>query len=708
LLDPGWTLTGYMSAWRRLHTANLLADGKVLVAGGQSTGGSSVSTAELFDPATGTWAVAAPMGHLRVWHTSDRLSNGKILVAGGYSSGSSYLSTTELYDPGPGTWSDTGSFANGARGLHVSAMLQSGKVLVAGGSPNAVASTAEIYDPALGTWAGIASMNKGRTRAAASLLSSGRVLVSGGLSGGSTHLSAAEYYDPAAGTWSNAGAFALARYQHRQLTLATGKVLIAGGINTEFGNYYVSECSLYDPSTHAWTSTGALLKGRYEHTMNQTGVGVMVIGGYSSSDQASTELFNESTGKWTWGSSLNVIRGDHSATVLNGAKILVAGGSMLSSAEIYGWTPTCTQPGDCTTNACADGYCCDTPCTGGCDRCDVTGNLGTCKILPGGNAGSCFPYVCDGVSAICPTSCTTSANCVTGYSCVGSTCLQKLAQGSPCANDPDCLSNFCVDGYCCDSACAGGCDACSTALGATTNGTCSTASLGDPGNPGCGAYVCNGVSTQCPTGCGTDANCTSGYACIGGVCIGKGPLGAACAVAAECVSNFCVDSVCCAGACTGQCAACNAAGSVGTCAPVTGPPVGGRAACATDGTSCGGMCDGANMAGCAYPGSSTTCGTATCSNGQAADVRRCGRLRSQDAGGLCAVRVRSDGVLDELLDGWGLHGGKYVPVCRVQERAGRGGSRGRRGRGAREQRTRGRGGGCDREWGSGSGEGGSA
>ncbi|CAF5113475.1 unnamed protein product, partial [Rotaria sp. Silwood1] len=94
-----------MSTARCLHTASVLTNGKVLVAGGRS-GSSYWNSAELYDPSTGTWTNTGSMSSARGEHTASVLTNGKVLVAGGY--GGSYLNSAELYDPSTGTWTNTG------------------------------------------------------------------------------------------------------------------------------------------------------------------------------------------------------------------------------------------------------------------------------------------------------------------------------------------------------------------------------------------------------------------------------------------------------------------------------------------------------------------------------------------------------------------------------------------------------------------------
>ena len=111
------------------HTATLLPNGKVLVAGGYNSG--YLTSAELYDPASGSWSATGSLNTARQAHTATLLPNGKVLVAGG-DNGSGYLTSAELYDPASGSWSATGSL-NTARYFHTATLLPNGKVLVAGG-----------------------------------------------------------------------------------------------------------------------------------------------------------------------------------------------------------------------------------------------------------------------------------------------------------------------------------------------------------------------------------------------------------------------------------------------------------------------------------------------------------------------------------------------------------------------------------------------
>src|SRR5215469_7109893 len=112
LIDPSWVTTGSLGTARASHTATLLPSGQVLVAGGFN--GGSLSSAELYNPATGSWSSTGSLGTPRDSHTATLLPSGKVLIVGGEFNGGS-LSSAELYNPATGSWSSTGSLGGTGR-----------------------------------------------------------------------------------------------------------------------------------------------------------------------------------------------------------------------------------------------------------------------------------------------------------------------------------------------------------------------------------------------------------------------------------------------------------------------------------------------------------------------------------------------------------------------------------------------------------------
>ena len=194
MASGAWSATGSLANKRSAHTATLLPDGKVLVAGGELGLGSSLTSAELYDRASGTWTATGSLITARSFFTATLLLDGRVLVAGGRENLNT--ASAELYDPATGMWTATGQMTS-ARELHTATLLPSGKVLVTGGNGNAVFLTsAELYDPATGRWTLTGNMGTGRGSHTATLLTDGKVVVAGGSTGIGVPIALAELYDP--------------------------------------------------------------------------------------------------------------------------------------------------------------------------------------------------------------------------------------------------------------------------------------------------------------------------------------------------------------------------------------------------------------------------------------------------------------------------------------------------------------------------------
>jgi N-acetylneuraminic acid mutarotase len=246
IFDPGsgtWTPTGSMNIDRGFHTATLLMDGRVLVTGGatQQYAVGNAWSAEIFDPTTGTWTFTAPMLVWRFEHTATLLSDGTVLVAGGRTryGPEPVTATAEIYNPIADTWTAAATMTS-RRSDHTATALADGRVLVAGGfdfpGPQLVYfASAEIYNPVTGTWTGTGSMADPRADHTATRLGEGVVGVSGGQNDtpyGNVLLSA-ERWDSSTGMWTSDGTMNHRRSSHRAIFLINGSVLVVGGAGND-------------------------------------------------------------------------------------------------------------------------------------------------------------------------------------------------------------------------------------------------------------------------------------------------------------------------------------------------------------------------------------------------------------------------------------------------------------------------------------------
>lgn len=351
--NGSWAETRSLSFSRFRHLAVSLGNDKVIVAGGLGEGGSNAETAsvEVYEGRKGKWSVAASMTTGRYAPSGSPLPDGKLLVAGGSSSGYP-LSSAELYDSTSDSWVLTGSMATGRYGA-TATLLASGKVLVVGGFGAGFVRpvpSAELYDPVTGTWSSAGSMGDGRFNATATLLPNGKVFVAGGFSGDGG-LATTEIYDPNTNSWSAGTPMATNRIGHSATLLPNGRLLIAGGIAWVPGGEPVvlADSALYDPVTATWSATGAMNGVRTDHSATLLLSGkVLVAGGSTNGPSLSTaEIFDPSIGAWSVTPSMAAERQSHSATLLPWGQVLIAGGrnsvgDPIAGAEIY--TPPRARP----------------------------------------------------------------------------------------------------------------------------------------------------------------------------------------------------------------------------------------------------------------------------------------------------------------------------------------------------------------------------
>jgi hypothetical protein len=335
-----WVPGGNLFNARAWHSATLLSDGKVLVTGGQGTGG-LLDSAELYDPTTGVWTSIGKMLAARSEHVAIRLPDGRVLVAGGRGAvGGSPLRTAELYDPATRKWTSTG-FMKYGRYRASATLMSDGRILVAGGvgtdEVNPFVPEAEVFDPSSGTWTAAGTMNVARAGHIAMALPGGRILVAGGNTQiGITTVStnAAEVYDPASRTWALARPMNIARSIPVAAQLPDGKALIIGGTSQS------KTAELYDPVNGTWSLSGPMVAPRVNSQATRIPDGrVLVTGNYDAVNEGngtSAELFDPASGSWTATANMTDPRSMHTATLLLDGSVLVAGS--YHNTQIYSST----------------------------------------------------------------------------------------------------------------------------------------------------------------------------------------------------------------------------------------------------------------------------------------------------------------------------------------------------------------------------------
>jgi N-acetylneuraminic acid mutarotase len=558
LLDPSWAATGTMAEARIGHSSASLPSGTILVAGGDSPF-AVLSSAEYFDPASGTWSAAPSAPAAWILANTSTLADGRVLVTGGNDVTGAITATAQLFTPTTATWIATPNMVSPHQ-YHTATLLSDGRVLVASGlslnAGNLIGAT-EIYDAtsgAAGTWTAAAPLPAAVCHGAAALLPDGDVLLAGGDPTGpcdflpSRGTTAAAYrYHPASDTWAPTASMSFAHSDAGTATLLDGRILVAGGGSSP------SSAEIYDGATSTWTTTGYMTEPRAHFEMLTIWNGnVLATGGYKvpSTIQFSydTELYDPATGRWTAAQPmLDAHLLGAAAPIPSLGKVLISGGTdsdnftfdhnYLATAEIFSATAlggTCLLGVECLSGYCADGVCCDSQCNGTCVAC-------TAAKKGSGADGTCAPVA---AGADPNDSCKDDGSpaCMNDGLCDGSGACQIYPQSSgctptACTNDAQCTSGHCVEGICCDQACTSPCQSCLAArTGSGANGVCGDVPAGtnpkggclpDPGYPqSCkGDGLCDGAG-QCrafaPNGitCGA-ATCT-GDSVTGSLCNGSG------------------------------------------------------------------------------------------------------------------------------------------------------------------------------------------
>jgi hypothetical protein len=265
------------------HTATLLKDGRVLVAGGRDDQG-SLSTVELYDPKQKAWTAGPSLSEARSYHRATPLADGRVLLSGGRNS-SGRLASLSLIDAAATSWSSPLTTLSQARDLHAAALLTNGKLLVAGGFDGTkYLDSLEIYDPATGTLTTLTDkLNTARINASAHLLKDGRVLITGGYC--SCSPTGDDLYDPVANKLQTISHPGGVRGHHAAAPLADGRVVITGGLLGGGTPAAIKTAVVFSTAGGGgWSSLPAMAASRFRHTATTLADGsVLVVGGQGSS-----------------------------------------------------------------------------------------------------------------------------------------------------------------------------------------------------------------------------------------------------------------------------------------------------------------------------------------------------------------------------------------------------------------------------------------
>jgi hypothetical protein len=323
--------TGNTVVERFAHTATLLSNGKVLIAGGMSRNGVWLDSAEIYDPVSGRFTLAGNLHAQRAGATATLLPNGSVLVAGGDDGSGKSLASAEIYNPATSTFSGTGSMTN-PRGQAAVVLLKTGKVLIAGGNASGDDDqlvTAELYDPATGRFIPTGSMHQRRSYFTATMLKDGRVLVAGGLAGGEYPYhkveATAEIYDPVTERFTETSSMGFPRFKQGAALLPDGRVLIAGGSNEMGRQVTYSSTEIFDPEMGRFSPGPQMKLPRYKLLSGVVALSdgrILLAGGadrpeiYDSTRRTFTELNTDPLEGFLFST----------ATLLNDGRVLLVNG----------------------------------------------------------------------------------------------------------------------------------------------------------------------------------------------------------------------------------------------------------------------------------------------------------------------------------------------------------------------------------------------
>jgi N-acetylneuraminic acid mutarotase len=311
-----------MNQQRWHHGASLLPDGRVLVSGGLDAKNNTLSSVEIYDPATNTWT-DGPSIPKRGAHIQHTLNDGRVLVAAGYTDYLTYSTTgavsTYLFDPNTNLWTEVGSLHT-AKPLSGSAVCGDGRVLILGESGAEVGNT-EIFNPLTESWTETDPLNQKRSGTTLVTMADGKVMAAGGWAA-SSQQATVEIYDPSTETWTTVEPLNVARASASGSLLTDGRILISGGTTTS--SNALTESEIYDPATDTWTLQQPLVSGRMMGTQVTLSSGeVILAGGWINGGNVHLfQSFDPATGQWQASTQIGESSFEHPVILLPDDRLL--------------------------------------------------------------------------------------------------------------------------------------------------------------------------------------------------------------------------------------------------------------------------------------------------------------------------------------------------------------------------------------------------
>ncbi|MEX2177751.1 MAG: kelch repeat-containing protein [Gemmatimonadaceae bacterium] len=266
-----WTGASVISAWTPMATTLeaprflpgvvTADDGRIFVFGGQisSIGFGTQPSVEVYDAATDTWSFVAPMPIGRANHVAALGSDGRIYNIAGFTGAPGVTATGSVhaYDPATDTWASAAPIPGNSRQNLAGTAGLDGRIYIAGGATVGVRLTeAAVYDPSTNTWTVIAPMPLERSSFAMATGPSGRIYAIGGAinPGPFTATAAVHAYDPTTDTWSAVASLPGTRGFHSATRGADGRIYVMGGTaNATQGPTFLTDAYAYDESTDTWS-----------------------------------------------------------------------------------------------------------------------------------------------------------------------------------------------------------------------------------------------------------------------------------------------------------------------------------------------------------------------------------------------------------------------------------------------------------------------